>query len=249
FVGRVEAPIAPGAPTGVTAVAGDGHVTVSWIAPASTGGGMVVAYTVTPFQGVTPLTGKQVVGMPLPTSVTIPIPNGLQYTFRVTASTGFGTSPMSVASNVVVPSAAPRGGINTHAGAVGAGPALSLGQVPYSLAVAANGSHLFVGDVANAVVRDVDRGSGLEGALAGEAAFGYSGDGGQAVAAMTQGAYAIANCGPGLTYIADTYNYVIRKIDGSGVITTVAGTGQPGYSGDGGAATSARISRVFGLTC
>ena len=157
FVGRVEAPIAPGAPTGVTAVAGDGHVTVSWIAPASTGGGMVVAYTVTPFQGVTPLTGKQVVGMPLPTSVTIPIPNGLQYTFRVTASTGFGTSPMSVASNVVVPSAAPRGGINTHAGAVGAGPALSLGQVPYSLAVAANGSHLFVGDVANAVVRDVDR--------------------------------------------------------------------------------------------
>jgi sugar lactone lactonase YvrE len=249
FIGRVEAPVAPGPPTGVTAVAGDGRVTVSWTPPVNTGGGQVVAYTVTPFQGVTPLAAKQVTGLPLPTTVTIPIPNGLAYTFRVTASTGFGTSPMSVPSNAVVPSAAPRGYINTHAGSVGVGPALTLGQVPYSLAVAASGSHLYVGDVGNAVVRDVDRGNGQETALAGKAAFGYTGDGGPAVAALTQGAYAIVSCGPGLTYIADTYNYVIRKIDGGGVITTVAGIGTPGYSGDGGVATKAQIGRVFGLAC
>ena len=58
----------------------------------------------------------------------------------------------------------------------------------------------------------------------------------------------MAYCG-GQTYFADTFNYAIRKIDATGHITTVAGTGQFGYTGDGGPATSARFGRVFGLAC
>jgi sugar lactone lactonase YvrE len=65
---------------------------------------------------------------------------------------------------------------------------------------------------------------------------------------MIQGAGAMAYCG-GQTYFADTFNYAIRKIDASGHITTVAGTGYFGYGGDGGPATSALFGRVFGLAC
>ncbi|HEV2032707.1 MAG TPA: hypothetical protein VGU71_00665, partial [Candidatus Dormibacteraeota bacterium] len=138
------------------------------------------------------------------------------------------------------------GYIYTNAGSVGSGPALSLGQVPYSLAIA--GTHLYIGDIANPVVRDLDTTNGQEAVLAGNDGYGYKGDGGPAVSAMIQGAGAITRCGTD-TYFADTLNYVIRKIDNAGNITTVVGTGRRGYFGDGVPATSATISRVFGLTC
>ena len=245
---RVQAPLAPASPSAVMATAGDSQVSVSWTGGAANGN-PVYRYTVTPYRGVTPLTPIQVTGYPLPTSTTINLANGPSYTFNVSASNAFGASPDSPASNAVVPSLAPVGRINTHAGSVGSGSALLLGQMPYSLALAGPGSHLYAGDWANGVVRDINTGTGQEGALAGEVAFGYSGDGGPATSAMIQGAGAMVNCGPGLTYIADTYNYVIRQVDGGGVITTIAGNGNPGYSGDGGPAISASLSRVFGLAC
>jgi sugar lactone lactonase YvrE len=138
------------------------------------------------------------------------------------------------------------GYIYPNAGSVGIGSATSLGQLPYSLAFA--GTHLYIGDVANPVLRDLDTANGQEGVLAGNDGYGYSGDGGAAVSAMINGAGAIARCGTD-TYFADTFNYVIRKVDNSGIITTVAGTGTLGYSGDGGLGTSAQISRVLGLGC
>src|SRR6266542_4827199 len=122
------------------------------------------------------------------------------------------------------------GTVFTEAGSVGSGVATSIGQLPYSLATDGNGSHVYVGDFLNPVVRSVDLSSGQESAFAGNDGYGFSGDGGQATLAMIQGAGAISHCGTD-TYIADTFNYVIRKIDANGVLTTVAGTGKPGYSG------------------
>jgi sugar lactone lactonase YvrE len=256
-VRKVAAYNAPGAPTGVSAVASNHSASVAWTAPASNGGLTVIQYTVTPYQGVTPGPPIHVNGQfnsqtglwsPPPTSAVIAnLQAGVSYTFKVSAFNGWGMSADSAATSPVTPLAlAPRGNIITYAGSVGRGPALSVGQYPYSVALA--GAHLYIGDFANPVVRDVDLSTGQEGALAGNDSYGYSGDGGQATSATIQGAGAIAYCG-GQTYIADTFNYVIRKIDVSGNITTFAGTGQFGYNGDGGPATSARIGRVFGLAC
>src|ERR1700737_710472 len=136
-----------------------------------------------------------------------------------------------------------QGYIYPNAGSVGIGTATSLGQLPFSLAVA--GTHVFIGDIANPVVRDYDPGTLQESVLAGNDGYGYTGDGGLAVSAMIQGAGAITRCGTD-TYIADTFNYVIRKIDNAGNVTTVVGNGRRGYLGDGVPATSARVSRVFG---
>ena len=140
----------------------------------------------------------------------------------------------------------PAAYIYTQAGSVGLGPANSLGQAPISVAV--SGTHLYIGDYLNPVVRDVDLVNNQEGVLAGDDGYGYSGDGGPAKSAEIQGAGAIAQCGA-VTYIADTPNYVIRQVDAAGTITTVAGSGVRGNSGDNGPPTSARFGAVFGLSC
>jgi sugar lactone lactonase YvrE len=140
----------------------------------------------------------------------------------------------------------PTGTIVTDAGSVGLGAAIHVGQLPVALAV--NGQHLYVGDAANPVLRDVNTNTGQEAALAGNDGYGYSGDGGLATAAMIQGAGAVVTCGTD-TYFSDTLNFVIRKVDGAGHITTVVGNGTYGNSGDGGPATSAQIGLVYGLAC
>src|SRR5207249_5448085 len=78
---------------------------------------------------------------------------------------------------------------------------------------------------------------------------GYSGDGGPATsAALSNMPYGVAIDGIGNLYIADTYNNCIRKVDGAGIITTVAGICQTfGYSGDGGPATVAHLNRPSGV--
>ncbi|MES2702406.1 MAG: T9SS type A sorting domain-containing protein [Bacteroidota bacterium] len=76
----------------------------------------------------------------------------------------------------------------------------------------------------------------------------YGGDGGPAVDARLWGPSGIARDGAGNLYIADQYNHVIRKINTSGVISTVAGNDTAGFSGDGGQATSARLNNPRGVT-
>ncbi len=83
--------------------------------------------------------------------------------------------------------------------------------------------------------------------IAGNGQQGYSGDGGPATEASFNYITDIAVDKEGNIYVADTDNYRIRKIDGNGIITTVAGTGTPGYIGDGGPATLAQIHRPFGV--
>jgi class 3 adenylate cyclase/sugar lactone lactonase YvrE len=77
--------------------------------------------------------------------------------------------------------------------------------------------------------------------FAGGDAPGYSGDGGPAIAALLRDPEGIAIHGSDL-FVADTDNQRVRRIDGTGVITTVAGTGVKGYSGDNGESTSAQLT-------
>lgn len=82
---------------------------------------------------------------------------------------------------------------------------------------------------------------------------GYSGDGGPAVDAALDfssgfgGQVGLAVDGDGNLYIADIGNHAIRKVDTSGNILTIAGNGTAGYSGDGGAASTARLNNPSGL--
>ena len=89
--------------------------------------------------------------------------------------------------------------------------------------------------------------SGILTVAAGTGNPGFSGDGGPAAEAQLRLAYGVAAGPDGSLYIADTGNHRIRMVDRNGIITTVAGTGEPGFSGDGGPATQAQLVRPMGL--
>jgi sugar lactone lactonase YvrE len=97
-------------------------------------------------------------------------------------------------------------------------------------------------------VRKIDR-NGIISTYAGTGVAGYSGDGGLAInAKLDDGCYGLATDSIGNLYISDGLNNRIRKVDTSGIITTIAGTGQPGFSGDGGLAIQAKIWYPSGIT-
>jgi sugar lactone lactonase YvrE len=84
--------------------------------------------------------------------------------------------------------------------------------------------------------------------VAGTGEPGFSGDGGPATKAQLDVPFAVAADRVGNLYITDENNYRIRKVDKEGIITTFAGTGEGGYSGDGGPATSAKLIDPGGLS-
>jgi sugar lactone lactonase YvrE len=91
------------------------------------------------------------------------------------------------------------------------------------------------------------RGNGTILVMAGSGSSGFSGDNGPAPAAQLNGAWGLALDQAGNLYIADTKNNRIRKVDPAGIISTVAGTGGTGFSGDGGPATAAQFAAPTGL--
>jgi DNA-binding beta-propeller fold protein YncE len=77
---------------------------------------------------------------------------------------------------------------------------------------------------------------------------GYAGDGGPASRALLNGPFDVGFDAHGNLYFSDTFNHCIRRVDArTGVITTCAGCGEPGYSGDGGAATRAHFNEPYGI--
>jgi NHL repeat len=83
--------------------------------------------------------------------------------------------------------------------------------------------------------------------VAGDGSKGYAGDGGQATKAKLNEPFH-CELHKGALYIAEAFNHCIRKVDlKSGVITTVAGTGKKGFSGDGGAATKAELNEPYAV--
>jgi sugar lactone lactonase YvrE len=83
--------------------------------------------------------------------------------------------------------------------------------------------------------------------VAGNGTSGFSGDNGSAAKASLSDPFGVAVDAVGNLYIADTSNHRIRKVDTSGTITTVAGNGTEGFSGDGGAASSATLNTPIGV--
>ncbi|MDA0734375.1 MAG: hypothetical protein O2909_04825 [Chloroflexi bacterium] len=102
--------------------------------------------------------------------------------------------------------------------------------------------NLFICEAKNHVVRRIDRATGIITTVAGTGEAGYSGDGGPASQARFNEPYSLTVDQNGDIYIVDRLNAVVRKINAAtGIITTVAGTGQPGYSGDGGPGNQAQL--------
>jgi len=116
---------------------------------------------------------------------------------------------------------------------------------PASVGTDAMGN-IYIADYANHVVRKIDT-SGIISAFAGNGTAGYGGDNGPATAAMLIGPTGIAVDTSGNVFIADANSSVIRKVSKAGIITTYAGTGFGGYSGDNGPATAAQIRFAYGV--
>lgn len=127
------------------------------------------------------------------------------------------------------------------------GPALTA-EFHYAASVAVdNKGDIFVADKGNNCIRKINS-SGIITTVAGNGILGYSGDGGQATDAEFNAPYGVAVDDSGNIYIADQDNARIRKVNTKGIVTTFAGNGVSGYSGDGGLATAAQLRGPAGVT-
>jgi uncharacterized repeat protein (TIGR01451 family) len=154
--------------------------------------------------------------------------------------------------NIRVRKVDPTGAIGTVAGNGnccfgGDGGQATSAMMSNPVAVAADGSgNLYIADAGNGRVRKVSA-AGIITTLAGNGTTGYSGDGGPAASAELNEPYGVAADNAGNVYIGDTYNLRVRKVSAAGTITTFAGNGMYGFSGDGGPATNASVYDPSGL--
>ncbi|HUP02766.1 MAG TPA: putative Ig domain-containing protein [Bryobacteraceae bacterium] len=182
----------------------------------------------------------------------------LNYPWSVAVDASHNVYIADTYNNVIRKVAASNGVITTFAGnnsqgfggdgGAATGPSVSFSN-PSSVAVDSAGN-VYVADYFNYRVRKIDS-TGKITTLAGTGTQGFSGDGAAAANAELGGPAGVAVDSAGNVYIADSANYRIRKVNVStGIITTVAGggaSGAPGFSGDGGAATSAQFRAVYGV--
>ena len=156
---------------------------------------------------------------------------------------------VDAATNVITTVAGGDTGCAAQMDTVGDGcPATSAAlSVPEGIALDGSGN-LYISDSGNSRVRKVDAITGFISNIAGVGLQGFSGDGGPATNAALSGPNGVAVDGVGNVYVADYLNVRVRKIDAvTGFITTVAGNGIIGNSGDNGLATQAQLSGPWGL--
>src|SRR4051812_14101473 len=118
---------------------------------------------------------------------------------------------------------------------------------PFDIAFDRAGN-LYFSDTFNHRIRRVEAATGIISTVAGNGEAAYSGDGGPATEAALNEPYGIVVDRAGTIYTADRLNRRVRRIDaGSGIITTLAGTGEAAWSGDGGKAAKAGLAEPNGL--
>ena len=134
-------------------------------------------------------------------------------------------------------------------GYTGDGGPATAASMHYPWGIVTDGSsNLYIPEYGNNVIRKVNTSTGIISTYAGKGTAGFSGDGGQATNAEFNNPDAVAIDASGNLYITDLWNERIRKITMStGIITTIAGNGTGGFSGDGGPATSAEINAPQGI--
>jgi sugar lactone lactonase YvrE len=123
------------------------------------------------------------------------------------------------------------------------GPAIDAAlHWPTALALS-TGGELFVADALNHAIRRIDPDQTIT-TVAGTGVEGFSGDGGLATSATLSQPFGVALDGEGALFIGDRGNFRVRRVDASGLIETIAGTGEEGPSGDGGDALAARFGFI-----
>ncbi|MFJ9213463.1 RICIN domain-containing protein [Streptomyces sp. NPDC102264] len=126
------------------------------------------------------------------------------------------------------------------------GPAVAARfNIPAAVVVDSSGL-LYIADYHSHRVRKITA-DGKISTVAGTGVAGFRGDGGPAVSAQLNRPYGLAMDGAGNLYIADAENHRVRKVAADGKISTVAGTGTAGFSGDGGPAASAQLNFPMGM--
>ena len=121
-------------------------------------------------------------------------------------------------------------------------------DLPTALALDAQ-SNLYLADTRNHRIRRIDAATGLISTIAGNGTQGFSGDNGPATAAAIDSPTGLALDATNNLYLADTHNHRVRRIAAlTGSITTIAGTGSLGYSGDNAQAATAALALPHGIT-
>lgn len=138
---------------------------------------------------------------------------------------------------------------NGTAGYSGDGGAAKSAEISYPSGIAIDSSgNIYIADCGNNRIRKVTASTGIISTVAGNGTGAYSGDGGAATSAELAAPGSVAIDSSGNIYIADSNNQRIREVVVStGVISTIAGNGSVGYSGDGGSATSANLNGPNGV--
>ena len=138
-------------------------------------------------------------------------------------------------------------GKSGYAGDGGAGTAGALGN-PYGLVTGPDGA-LYICEVDNHVIRRLDLKTHKLSTVAGSGKRGYSGDGGPALQAELNQPYEIRFDRAGHMYFVEMMNHLVRRVDAkTGVISTVAGAGAAGFSGDGGPAVKAQMRQPHSIS-
>lgn len=158
--------------------------------------------------------------------------------------------------NDVIRKVTSGGTISTFAGNYGAGfnfggdggaASGAVFNTPSAVVLDSSGN-LYIADTVNNRIRKVSASNNIVTTLAGQDASGFAGDNGRAIFAKLNAPRGLAVDASGNLYIADSLNHRIRKVTPAGIISTVVGSGTPGFSGDGGPALNAQLNRPLAIT-